>query len=168
MRHMAAGESLPVPMKFPTLTFRQAAREDVPAIVALLADDALGARREQYASPLPKPYYDAFAAIDSDPNNELIVVDAAERHVVAVLQLTFIPYITYQGGWRALIEGVRVSATLRSSGIGGELIEWAIERARERGCHMVQLTSDKARPDAVRFYERLGFVASHQGMKLHL
>ena len=88
--------------------------------------------------------------------------------MVGVLQLTFIPGITYRGGWRALIEGVRIAAELRSSGVGKRLFERAIDRARERGCHVVQLTSDKSRADAIRFYERLGFVASHEGLKLHL
>jgi GNAT superfamily N-acetyltransferase len=94
----------------------------------------------------------------------------AERagEVVGVLQLTFIPYLTYKGGWRALIEGVRVAAPLRSAGIGRRMFLWAIDRARQRQCRMVQLTSDKTRPEAIRFYESLGFVASHEGMKLHL
>jgi ribosomal protein S18 acetylase RimI-like enzyme len=150
------------------LAFRAATEQDLPAIVALLADDALGARRESSVVPLPASYGAAFAAIERDPNNELVVVDAGERRVVGVLQLTFIPCITYQGGWRVIVEGVRVASALRSSGVGARLFRWAIERARERGCHLVQLTSDKARPDAIRFYEKLGFVASHEGMKLHL
>ena len=91
-----------------------------------------------------------------------------DGRLVGVLQLTFIPYLTYMGGWRALIEGVRVSSDARSLGIGRQLIEWAIDRARERNCHLVQLTTDKSRPDALRFYEKLGFKASHEGMKLHL
>lgn len=150
------------------LAFRPATPADLPAIVAMLADDPLGARRESCDLPLPGGYADALAAIDRDPNNELVVVDAEERPVIGVLQLTFIPSITYQGGWRALIEGVRVAAGYRSAGVGRQLFRWAIERARERGCHMVQLTSDKARPDAIRFYESLGFVASHEGLKLRL
>ena len=149
------------------LRFRRATREDVPAIVALLAADPLGAKRETYTSPLPESYYAAFEAIERDPNNELVVGEIEDR-VVAVLQMTFIPYLTYRGGRRALIEGVRVSSEIRSRGIGRTLFEWAIERARVRGCHMVQLTSDKARPDAIRFYESLGFVASHEGLKLIL
>jgi GNAT superfamily N-acetyltransferase len=150
------------------LIFRRAVHDDLPRIVALLADDPLGAKRENYVLPLPSAYLDAFAAIDRDPNNELVVVGRAGRSVIGVLQLTYIPYLTYQGGWRALIEGVRVAAEYRSTGIGEKLFLWAIQRARERGCHLVQLTSDKARPDAIRFYEKLGFVASHEGMKLHL
>ncbi len=155
-------------MGTPAVTFRRAVRDDLPAIVRLLADDPLGAKREQYATPLADAYYAAFDAIDRDPNHELVVAESDAPAVVGVLQLTFIPGITYRGGWRAQIEGVRVAAELRSSGIGERLFEWAIARARERGCHMVQLTSDKARPNAIRFYGRLGFVASHEGMKLRL
>ena len=148
-------------------TFRRARADDVPDIVRLLADDPLGATRERYESPLPESYARAFRAIEQDANNELVVACRGER-VVGVLQLTYIPSLTYQGGWRALIEGVRVDSGERSQGLGKTLFEWAIARARERGCHMVQLTTDKARPDAKRFYEGLGFVASHEGMKLHL
>ena len=147
---------------------RRARSDDVPAIVQLLADDPLGAKREANTLPLPRSYYEAFAEIDRDPNNELVVMEAEDQSVVGVLQMTFIPYITYQGGWRALIEGVRVAAQLRSGGVGRQLFLWAIERAKARGCHMIQLTSDKSRPNAIRFYESLGFVASHEGMKLHL
>jgi GNAT superfamily N-acetyltransferase len=150
-----------------SLSFRRATQTDVPDIVRMLADDPLGARRESFTSPLPASYYAAFDAVERDPNNELVVATLSGR-VVGVLQITFIPYLTYRGGWRALIEGVRVEASVRSSGIGKHLFEWAIARARERGCHMVQLTSDKTRPDAIRFYESLGFVASHEGLKLHL
>jgi GNAT superfamily N-acetyltransferase len=133
----------------------------------MLADDMLGSRRERYTLPLPECYYTAFEAIDTDPNNELVVAEL-DGQVVGVMQLTYIPYLTYQGGWRALIEGVRVDSAWRASGIGRTLFTWAIERAQSQGCHLVQLTSDKARPDAIRFYESLGFVASHEGMKLHL
>ena len=149
------------------LAFRNATREDLPEIVRMLADDTLGEARETYADPLPDTYYAMFDAIERDPNNEL-VVGVADSRVVAVLQITFLPYLTYRGSWRALIEGVRVDASARSAGIGKRLIEWAIARARERGCRMVQLTSDKSRSDAQRFYENLGFVASHAGFKLRL
>ena len=133
----------------------------------MLADDVLGAAREEYRLPLPPEYGLAFEAIDRDPNNELIVAELDGR-TVGVLQITWLPYLTHRGSWRALIEGVRVDASVRSSGIGRRLFTWAIERARERGCSLVQLTTDKARPDALRFYESLGFVASHEGMKLKL
>lgn len=150
------------------LTFRPATRDDLPAIVALLANDPLGAERENHVLPLPASYEAAFIAIEQDPNNELIVVDSPDQPVAGVLQLTVVPHITYQGGWRAQIEGVRVAADLRSTGIGEQLFLWAIQRARDKGCHLVQLTSDKARPAAIRFYEKLGFVPSHEGLKLHL
>jgi GNAT superfamily N-acetyltransferase len=151
----------------PELEIRRASREDVAAIVKMLADDPLGAKREAYAVPLPENYYAAFDAIDGSPDNELIVAEH-NGSVVGVLQLTFIPYLTYRGGWRALVEGVRVAPEMRSSGVGRKLFEWSIDRARERGCHLLQLTTDKARPDALRFYQSLGFVASHEGMKLDL
>lgn len=154
-------------MQAAAIVFRRASRADVPAIVRLLAADALGAKREALVSPLPKSYYEAFEAIDRDANNELVVAEL-EGRVIGVLQITFIPYMTYQGGWRALVEGVRVDSEVRSRGVGRELFEWAIDRARQKNCHLVQLTSDKARPDAIRFYESLGFVASHEGLKLHL
>ena len=150
------------------MEFRRARRDDLPSIVALLADDPLGATREHIADPLPQSYFDAFAAIDADPNQELVVVDDGSGSIAGVLQLTFVPSITYRGGWRALIEGVRVASPARSTGIGRRMFAWAIERARIRGCRLVQLTTDKRRPDAIRFYESLGFVASHEGMKLVL
>jgi len=149
------------------LVFRRAERDDLPTIVGLLADDPLGSTRERVEDPLPAGYVAAFEAIDADPLNELVVA-CLDRRVVGVLQLTFIPGLTYQGGWRALIEAVRVDAGVRSRGIGRALFQWAIDRARQRGCVLVQLTTNKARPDARRFYERLGFVASHEGMKLKL
>lgn len=149
------------------LKFRRAKRSDVPDIVRMLADDKLGSQRESYTLPLPETYYLAFDAIERDANNELIVAECGDA-VVGVLQITFIPYLTYRGSWRALIEGVRVDSKMRSQGIGRQLVQWAIERAKERGCHMVQLTSDKKRPEAIQFYESLGFIASHEGLKLHL
>lgn len=150
-----------------SLAFRRAVVEDLEDIVAMLADDPLGAQRERYELPLPQGYVDAFAAIQADPNQELVVAEYDGR-VVGVLQMTLIPYLTYEGSWRALIEGVRVSSSMRGQGVGRSLFEWAIKRARERGCRLVQLTTDKARTDALRFYEGLGFTASHEGMKLHL
>jgi GNAT superfamily N-acetyltransferase len=149
------------------LVMRRAQRDDLETIVRLLADDPLGAKRERYELPLPPEYGAAFSAIDSDPNQELTVA-CLGGEVVGVLQLTYLPYLTYRGGWRALIEGVRIAAGVRAQGIGRNMFEWAIDRARARGCHLVQLTTDKARPDALRFYQSLGFVASHEGMKLSL
>ncbi len=148
-----------------TIDFRPALRADVECIVEMLADDPLGTKRENAVKPLPKSYYDAFEHIVEDPNNELVVAEC-EGIVVGVLQLTYIPYLTYQGSWRALIEGVRVHKDYRSKGIGKELFTWAIEKARLKPCKIVQLTSDKGRPEAIRFYESLGFRASHEGLKL--
>lgn len=147
---------------------RRARAEDLPAIVALLADDPLGAARESATTPLPAGYVAAFAAIDADPNHELVVVQGEAHPIAGVLQLTFLPGISHRGGCRAQVEGVRIAAPLRSGGLGGALFAWAIGRARARGCLLVQLTTDKARPAAFRFYESLGFEASHEGMKLAL
>jgi len=147
--------------------FTDAARADLPDVIRLLADDRLGATREQVADPLPAVYIAAFDAIAADPSNTLIVARSGAR-IVGVLQLTFIPSLTYQGSWRAQIEGVRVAASERGQGLGGDLIRHAVARAAAKGCRIVQLTTDKQRPEALRFYESLGFVASHEGMKLHL
>lgn len=153
--------------KEPTHSIRIAVREDVPAIVRLLADDPLGAIRESPEEPLSAAYWSAFDSISEDPNNLLIVADVAGK-IAGVLQLTFMPSLTYQGGWRAQIEGVRVAARRRSSGIGTKLVAWAIERSARRGCRLVQLTTDRTRVDALTFYERAGFVCSHYGLKLDL
>lgn len=149
------------------IRFRIAAEKDLDSIVAMLADDVLGSKRERYEHPLPNSYKLAFEAIAADPNNELVVA-CLGNDVIGVLQITFTPYITHQGGWRATIEGVRTSASVRGKGVGADLIKWAIQRAEERGCHLVQLTTDKKRPEALRFYERLGFKATHEGLKLKL
>jgi ribosomal protein S18 acetylase RimI-like enzyme len=149
------------------IRFRIATEKDLDSIVAMLADDVLGSKRERYVNPLPHSYIKAFEAIKIDPNNELIVA-YVDNEVVGVLQITFTPYITHQGGWRATIEGVRTSTSVRGNGVGSKLIKWAIRRAEERECHLVQLTTDKKRPDALRFYERLGFKATHEGLKLKL
>ncbi len=144
--------------------FRLAVREDLGPIVAMLADDPLGAARERSEDPLPAAYHDAFDAIARDANQELIVAELDGR-VVGTLQLSFLPGISRQGMWRGLIEGVRIAASARDHGLGRQMVEWAIERARARGCAMVQLTSDKSRRDAIRFYQSLGFEATHEGMK---
>jgi hypothetical protein len=130
----------------PQLVMRRARQDDLAVIVRMLADDALGSKRERFAIPLAEAYLRAFEAIDADPNNELIIA-SREDGFVGVLQLTFIPSLTY---------------------MGQALLRWAIERARSRGCRIVQLTTDKARRDARRVYERLVLVASHEGLKLHL
>ena len=150
-----------------TLMIRDARANEIGDIVRLLSDDPLGALREDFSSPLPDAYREAFAEINADSNNELVVA-SQDDNIVGVLQLTFIPYMTYRGGRRALIEGVRVSAEHRSQGIGRELFAWAIARARDRGCHLLQLTTDKSRPEALAGDELLGWGASHHGMKLKL
>jgi len=149
------------------MIFRKANREDLPAIVQMLANDKLGKYREKYQDPLPASYYDAFDAIDSDPNQELVVAENTHG-VIGTLQLTFTPGLTYQGGWRASIEAVRVRDDMTGKGIGHQLIEWAIQRARDRNAILVQLTSNKERPDAIRFYEQIGFSATHEGLKIFL
>jgi GNAT superfamily N-acetyltransferase len=154
-------------MKSQDILFRLATRADLPSIVRMLADDDLGSQRERYENPLPETYYSAFEQIDKDPNHELIV---AERNgeAVGTLHLMFLPSISFQGGLRAQVESVRVDQRFQSQGIGGEMMKWAMERARQRGAHVVQLTTHKTRLDAHRFYERLGFKGSHLGMKLSL
>ena len=154
-------------MTDPELTFRRARAGDVPTVVGLLAADPLGAQRERAENPLPQSYLDAFEAISADPNQELTVACVGPR-IVGVLQLTFIPSLTYQGSWRAQIEGVRVAEEVRSQRVGARLVEWAVDRARDRGCRLVQLTTDKRRPRALAFYQALGFQATHEGMKLAL
>ncbi|NER15015.1 GNAT family N-acetyltransferase [Leptobacterium flavescens] len=149
------------------MIFRKANREDIPHIVAMLADDELGKQREDFRLPLPAVYYEAFDRINKDDNQELIVVEADENGVIGTLQLSFIPYLTYKGGVRAQIEAVRVKKEYRNRGLGEQLFKWAIERARERGAHLLQLTTDKKRPKALEFYKKLGFSDSHEGMKLH-
>ncbi|MET7286781.1 GNAT family N-acetyltransferase [Streptomyces sp. NPDC005573] len=144
---------------------RRATEDDIPAIVAMLADDPLGALRE---SPDDlTPYLAAFEQLDADPNQQLVVA-VREGRVIGTLQLTLIPGLSRRGASRALVEAVRVHADERGSGLGGRLVQWAIDTSRRLGCHMVQLTSDKSRTDAHRFYERLGFTASHEGFKLSL
>lgn len=148
--------------------FRNATQNDVTTLVSLLADDPLGQERESpQDDPLPKRYFEAFQAIDQDPNNRLLIAES-EGRVAGFLQLTFIPYLTYRGRWRAMIESVRVNRSLRGRGVGRTLVEHAVSLAREQGCHVVQLTTDKRRPKALRFYESLGFRASHEGLKLHI
>jgi GNAT superfamily N-acetyltransferase len=149
------------------IKFRRATRDDVISIVRLLAEDDLGSQRECYEDPLPESYYAAFEQIDGDPNHELIVAEL-NGEVIGTLHLMFLPSLSYQGGLRAQVESVRVDQNYRGQGIGGELMKWTIARAKERGAHLVQLTTHGSRNDAHRFYERLGFKGSHLGMKLNL
>ena len=150
------------------MDIRHADFDDLPAIVAMLADDPLGASRERLESPPPRAYIDAFAQMNTEESDNHLLVAEIDGEVVACLQLTFIPGISRLGMTRAQIEGVRVHADHRGKGIGEALFKHAITRAKARGCGLVQLTTDLTRPEAKKFYDALGFVASHAGMKLAL
>jgi GNAT superfamily N-acetyltransferase len=145
--------------------YREAVRADLPAVIALLADDVLGKARD--FTEVDAAYEKAFADITTDPRNHLIVAEQAGE-LVGCLQITYIPGLGRHGAERSLIESVRVRSDRRGHGLGRELMTWAIDQARQRGCALVQLTTDKTRQDAHRFYLGLGFVASHEGMKLAL
>ncbi|MEU8261240.1 GNAT family N-acetyltransferase [Micromonospora sp. NPDC048999] len=145
--------------------FREAVRADLPAIIALLADDVLGKARD--FTEVDDAYEKAFADIAADPRNHLVVAELGGE-LVGCMQITYIPGLGRHGAERSLIEAVRVRSDLRGRGLGREMMTWAIDRARERGCALMQLTTDKTRTDAHRFYRNLGFVASHEGMKLAL
>lgn len=149
------------------MIFRKATENDVPHIVEMIADDELGKTRERFQNPLPIEYIDAFMKINSDENQELIVVENENAEIVGTLQLTFIQYLTYRGGIRAQIEAVRIRKDQRGFGLGKKMFEWAISRAKEKNAHVLQLTTDKKRPKAINFYEDLGFKSSHEGMKMH-
>ena len=149
------------------MKIREANRNDVYEIVKMIAHDKLGQLREDFTTPLPDKYFVAFDNINKDNNQELVVLENDKREVIGTLQLSFIQYLTYQGGIRAQIEAVRIREDQRGKGIGEKMFTWAIKRAKERKAHLIQLTTDKKRPDALRFYEKLGFRASHEGMKLH-
>ncbi|MEO3773927.1 GNAT family N-acetyltransferase [Micromonospora sp. B9E7] len=145
--------------------FREAVRADLPAVIALLADDVLGKARD--FTEVDEAYEKAFADISADPRNQLIVAEQ-NGELVGCLQITYIPGLGRHGSERSLIESVRVRSDRRGQGLGRDLMTWAIDQARQRGCALVQLTTDKTRADAHRFYLGLGFVASHEGMKLAL
>lgn len=148
-----------------TLSIRLARQTDLPALIALYADDDIGQTREK-AKPDPA-YQSAFDAIDADPNH-LLVVGELDGVIAATLLLSFIPGLSRHGAWRAQIEAMRVARALRGQGLGRDLVDWAVEEARRRGCSLVQLTSDRRRTDAHRFYERAGFEPTHFGFKLSL
>jgi GNAT superfamily N-acetyltransferase len=147
-----------------TIAFRRALGSDLPAIVGLLADDPIGRLREDPTQPLLAAYLDAFAAIEADPN-QLLAVATEDDQVVGTLQITFIPGLSRKGAWRGQIEGVRIAADHRGAGLGRRAFEWAIAECQARGCGLVQLTTDRDRPEAHRFYEQLGFAATHLGYK---
>jgi len=146
------------------LEFRPAQKSDLPTLVLMLADDELGKERECVDTPLHVNYLSAFEAINADPNNALIVA-LLNNEIVGMQQLTFIRYLTHTGTKRCVIEGVRVLKHLRGQGIGRQMVAWAINKAKEEGCAMIQLTSNKQRTRAINFYKTMGFVASHEGLK---
>jgi len=150
-------------MNAESVSIRPARREDVAAIVTMLADDHLGSARERVEDPLPASYYEAFARVERDQNIQLVVAES-EGRVVGCLQLAILPGLSSQGGRRGLLEDVRVASDCRSRGIGEQLVQWAVTEAKARGCNLVELLTHQTRTDAQRFYKRLGFAASHVGM----
>jgi ribosomal protein S18 acetylase RimI-like enzyme len=148
----------------PSITIRRARRDDVTAIVAMLADDRLGSARERLEDPLPSSYFAAFEALDRDPDIRLVVAEDGEGRVVGCLQLCILPGLSSQGASRGLIEDVRVASDCRSRGLGEQLVQWAVAEARGKGCKLVELFTHHTRVDAQRFYKRLGFEPSHVGM----
>jgi ribosomal protein S18 acetylase RimI-like enzyme len=148
-----------------SIMIRRARREDVAAIVAMLADDRLGSARERIEDPLPPSYFAAFEALDRDPNIQLVVAEEGSR-VVGCLQLCILPGLSSQGASRGLLEDVRVASDRRSRGIGEQLVQWAVAESRAKGCKLVELLTHQTRVDAQRFYERLGFARSHVGMTI--
>ena len=150
-------------MNTKSVSIRPGRREDVAAIVAMLADDHLGRARERVEDPLPAVYYEAFERVERDQNLQLVVAES-EGRVVGCLQLAVLPGISSQGGIRGLLEDVRVATDCRSRGIGEQLVQWAMREAKARGCNLVELLTHQSRVDAQRFYKRLGLTASHAGM----
>jgi GNAT superfamily N-acetyltransferase len=156
-----------LPKNDPAMHFRKATENDLSTIVEMIADDDLGKTRENFQIPLPAEYIRAFECIIADQNQELIVVENENGEIIGTLQLSFIQYLTYRGGIRAQIEAVRIRKDQSGHGIGKAMFSWAINRAKERKAHLLQLTTDKKRPEAIKFYEGLGFKATHEGMKIH-
>jgi ribosomal protein S18 acetylase RimI-like enzyme len=148
-----------------SIMIRRARHDDVAAIVAMLADDQLGRARERLDDPLPRSYFNAFEALDRDPNIQLVVAEEGGR-VVGCLQLCILPGLSSQGASRGLLEDVRVASDRRSRGIGEQLVQWAVAQSRAKGCKLVELLTHQTRVDAQRFYERLGFQRSHVGMTI--
>ncbi len=149
------------------IKIRKANGDDLLQIIRILAGDKLGKLREEFAEPLPEFYITAFEKIDKNPSQLLLVAEDETGQVVGTMQLTFIQYLTYRGGLRAQAEAVFVREDFRGKGVGSKLMKYAIDQSKLRGAHLIQLTTDKQRPEAVKFYEKLGFKASHEGMKLH-
>ena len=149
------------------MKFRKATRNDISKIVEIIADDDLGKTREDFRHSLPNEYLKAFENINSVENQELIVVENENVEIIGTLQVSFIQYLTYRGGVRAQIEAVRIRKDQRGKGLGKKMFEWVINRTIQRKAHLLQLTTDKKRPEAIKFYEDLGFISTHEGMKMH-
>jgi GNAT superfamily N-acetyltransferase len=149
------------------LKFRLAKKDDLADIVRMLSDDTLGVTREKFEPILSDNYLNAFETISKDQNQELTIVEM-NGEKVGTYQLTFIQYLTHQGGLRAQVEAVRIDSNFRGTGIGTKIFQYIIDRAKQKGCNMLQLTSDKQRPEAIKFYESVGFIATHEGMKLKM
>jgi len=149
------------------MNFRKAKKEDLIEIVRMLADDELGKTREDFQDPLPEVYYKAFEKIKDDPNQELIVVEQGADEIIGTMQLTFLQDLSHQGGLRSQIEAVRINKNKRGKGIGKKMFQWAIQRAKDRGAYLMQLTTNKQRPEAIEFYKSLDFTPSHVGMKMY-
>jgi GNAT superfamily N-acetyltransferase len=148
------------------MTIRKAKKVDINEIVQMLANDPLGASREDVLHR--EKYEKAFDIIDADKNQSLMIVEDENGKMIGTFQMTFIQYLTHQGSMRVQVESVRVREDLRGKGIGENIFQWIIDHAKERGAHLLQLTSDKKRPDAIRFYRKLGFIDSHEGLKMAL
>ncbi len=166
--HCADAAFISKPYLKPDMNFRKAKRRDVLTIMQMIADDPLGKTREELSNPLPDYYYQAFDTISKQDNQELIVVEDEAGNIIGTLQLSFLQYLNRKAGLRLLVESVRVKSDQRGKGIGKKIFEWVIKRGKERKALIIQLTTDRKRPEALRFYESLGFVNSHHGMKLHL
>jgi len=149
------------------LNYREAEEYEVPILVRMFADDKLGSKREDISEPINKSYVSAFNQIKSDPNNELIVA-IHENEIIGMMQLTYIPSLGLLGSKRCVIGGVRVHSRYRGRGLGTKIIKWGIKQSECKGCKIVQITSDKQRPEAIRFYEKLGFKATHEGLRLKI
>jgi len=149
------------------IKFRKAKKSDLPTIIEMIADDPSGSKRENFSNPLPEIYSKAFDKIEKKKDVELTVV-IKEDKIIGTFHLHFMQFLTYKGGIRAQLEAVRVHKDYRGIGIGKNILEYVIKRSKEKGCHMIQLTSDKIRPSAINFYKSFGFVNSHEGFKLHL
>ena len=149
------------------MILRKATKKDLLEIVEMIAEDDLGNKREIIQEPLTDDYINAFKSIDNDANQELIIVENDNSEIIGTMQLSFIQNLTYRGGLRAQIEAVRIRKDKRGNGIGKIMFEWAVNRAKERKAHLLQLTTDKKRANAIKFYKGIGFIATHEGMKMH-